>query len=148
MSDTPVTLLITPIERDNMLTVNKIEANLSSECTCVEFDEDENESQASECWGCWDDSVSWVTEDVIYPWMAANNYHDNTPIKIVSPNLGWMRQSAYKDTYVKNLISDLTLNGDFTLRFTLEGDKLSCVRSSHDEYGASFEFELREEEEY
>jgi hypothetical protein len=147
MSDGPVTLLITPIERDNMLTVEKIEASLDSDCTCVEFDEDENESQASECWGCWDDNLSWVTESVIYPWMEANNYHDNTPIKIVSPNLGWMRQAAFKDTYAKDVINDLTINGEFTLYFTLEGATLTCVRSSHDEMGAKFTFEARPEEE-
>jgi hypothetical protein len=149
MSDGNVTLLITPIERDNMLTVNKIEATLESNCTCTYLDDDGNEVESwNDCHGCWEDSVEWFNEDLLYPWMAANNYHDNTPIKIVSPNLGWMRQAAYKDTYVKDLVQDLTINGDFTLRFTLEGDTLTCVRSSHDEYGASFTFELREEDEY
>jgi hypothetical protein len=129
-----------------MLTVEKIEATLSSDCSCVEFDEDENESQASECWGCWDDNLSWVNESVIYPWMAANDYHEKTPIKIVSPNLGWMRRAGYKDTYVDDIVNSLTINGEFTLNFTLTGGKLECVRSSHDEMGAYFEFELREEE--
>jgi hypothetical protein len=132
-----------------MLTVEKIEATLSSDCTCMVWDEeldDYTEEHADYCYGCWDDSVYDFTENLLYPWYAANNYHDDTPIKIVSPNIGWMRQSAYKDTYAKDILDDLKINGDFTLRWTLEGDKLSCVRSSHDEMGASFTFELREDE--
>lgn len=149
MSDGNVTLLITPIERDSMLTVEKVEATLESYCTCGTYHEETDTwtDEYSECHGCWEDSVYDFNENILYPWYAANNYHDNTCIKIVTPNIGWMRQAAFKDTYAKDILNDLTLNGDFTLRFTLEGDKLSCVRSSHDEYGAVFEFELRPEEE-
>jgi hypothetical protein len=132
-----------------MLTMTRVDATLSSDCNCEYYDEDDNLVPSyDECFGCWDDSVYDFNENLLYPWYAANNYHDNTPIKIVSPNLGWMRQSAYKDTYAKDILNDLKINGDFTLRFTLENDKLSCVRSSHDEMGAMFTFELREEDEY
>ena len=148
MSDGTVTLLITPIERDNMLTVEKIEATLESNCTCEYYDEDDNLVPSyNECFGCWEDSVYDFNENILYPWYAANNFHDNTCIKIVSPNIGWMRQAAFKDTYAKNILNDLTINGDFTLRFTLEGATLTCVRSSHDELGAMFTFEARPEEE-
>lgn len=132
-----------------MLTMTRVDATLESNCTCEYYDEDDNLVPSyNECFGCWDDSVYDFNENLLYPWYAANDYHDNTPIKIVSPNIGWMRQSAYKDTYAKDILDDLKINGDFTLRFTLEDGKLSCVRSSHDEMGASFTFELREEEEY
>jgi hypothetical protein len=132
-----------------MLTVEKIEVTLESHCTCMVWDDeldDYTEEYADYCHGCWDDSVYDFTENLLFPWYAANDYHDNTPIKIVSPNLGWMRQAGYKDTYAKDILDDLKINGEFTLRFTLENGKLSCVRSSHDEMGASFTFELREEE--
>lgn len=134
-----------------MLVVDTIKATLESNCTCMKYDDELDEwteEPSDYCYGCWEDSVYDFTENILYPWYAANNYHDNTPIKIVSPNLGWMRQPAYKDTYAKDILDDLKINGDFTLRFYLEGNKLSCVRSSHDELGASFDFELREEEEY
>lgn len=149
MSHVNATLLITPIERDNMLTVNKIEATLESNCTCTYLDDDDNEVQSwNDCFGCWEDSLEWFNEDLLYPWMAANNYHDNTPIRINATRITWMNRSGYKDTYVKDIVDSLKINGDFTLRWTLEGDKLECVRSSHDEMGAHFTFELREEEEY
>ena len=149
MSDGPVTLLITPIERDNMLTVDKVEATLESYCTCGTYNEETDEwtDEYSDCHGCWEDSVYDFNENLLYPWYAANNYHYNTPIKIVSPNIGWMSQRAYKDTYAKDILDSLVINGDFYLRWTLEGDKLSCVRSSHDEMGAMFTFEVRLEEE-
>lgn len=133
-----------------MLTVDKIEATLTSDCTCEYYDnetEEYIEGKPSEyCYGCWDDSVYDFNENILYPWYAANNYHDNTPIRIITPNIGWMKQSAYCDTYAKDILDKLTLNGDFILRFTLENDKLECVRSSHDELGANFAFVLGEEE--
>jgi hypothetical protein len=129
--------------------MTRVDATLESNCTCEYYDEDDNLVPSyNECFGCWDDSVYDFNENILFPWYAANDYHDGTPIKIVCPNIGWMRQSAYKDTYAKDILDDLKINGDFTLRFTLENGKLSCVRSSHDEMGASFTFELREEEEY
>lgn len=134
-----------------MLVVDKIEATLYSHCTCMKYDEEleeYTEEYSDYCYGCWDDSVYDFNENILYPWYAANNYHDNTPIRIISPNIGWMRQSAYKDTYAKDILDSLTLNGEFTLRFTLTGDKLECVRSSHDEMGALFAFVLGEEEDY
>ena len=134
-----------------MLTIEKVEAILESHCTCTAYDDELDEwteEPSDHCYGCWEDSVYDFNENILLPWMNANDYHDKTPIKIVSPNLGWMRASGYCDTYAEEILNKLTLNGEFTLRFTLENGKLSCVRSSHDEYGAYFEFELREEEEY
>jgi hypothetical protein len=132
-----------------MLTLEKVEVTLESNCTCEYYDENDNLVPSyDDCFGCWEDSVEYFNEAIFYPWYAANNYHDNTPIKIVSPNLGWMRRAGYCDTYAKEILDKLKINGDFTLRFTLDGNTLTCVRSSHDEMGAYFEFELREEEEY
>lgn len=132
-----------------METLTRVDATLESNCTCEYYDEDDNLVPSyDDCFGCWEDSVYDFNENILVPWMNANDYHDKTPIKIVSPNLGWMRRSGYCDTYAEEILDKLKINGDFTLRFTLTGDKLECVRSSHDEMGAYFEFELREEEEY
>lgn len=134
-----------------MLVVDKIEATMESHCTCTRYDDELDEwteEPSDYCYGCWDDAKYDFTENLLYPWYAANNYHDNTPIKIVGTRMTWMSRSGYKETYAKDILDDLMINGEFTLRWTLEGDKLSCIRSSHDEMGAHFEFELRDEEEY
>jgi hypothetical protein len=51
--------------------------------------------------------------------------------------------SGWAEATPETLIDKLTLNADFTLRFTITADnkRLTCVRSSHDEMGAFFEFE-------
>lgn len=132
-----------------MITMTRVAATMTSDCICEYYDEDDNLVPSyNECFGCWDDSVYDFEENILMPWYAANDYHDKTPIKIVSPNLGWMRQAGYCDTYAEEILDKLKINGDFTLRWTLEGNTLTCVRSSHDELGASFTFELREEDEY
>ena len=133
-----------------MLTIEKVEATLESHCTCMKYDDELDEwteEPAEWCSGCWEDSVYDFNENLLYPWYAANNYHDNTPIRINATRITWMNRSGYKDTYAKDILNSLIIDGEFTLRFTLEDGKLECVRSSHDEYGAHFEFELREEEE-
>lgn len=132
-----------------MLVVDKIEATLESNCTCMKYDEEleeYTEEYSDYCYGCWEDSVYDFNENILYPWYAANNYHDNTPIRILGSNMTWMRREGYADTYAKDILDKLTINGEFALRFTLENDKLECVRSSHDEMGAYFTFVLGEEE--
>lgn len=59
----------------------------------------------------------------------------------------WLGRSGWATATPETLIEKLTLNGDFTLRFTLAGNTLEVVRSSHDELGALFEFEKLPEEE-
>lgn len=132
-----------------METLTRVDATLESHCNCEYYDENDNLVPSyDECFGCWEDSVYDFENNILIPWMNANDYHDKTPIKIVSPNIGWMRVAGYCDTYAEEILDKLKINGDFTLRFTLEDGKLECVRSSHDEMGALFTFELREEEEY
>lgn len=132
-----------------METLTRVDATLESNCTCEYYDEDDNLVPSyDECFGCWEDSVYDFENNILIPWMNANDYHDNTPIRINATRITWMNRSGYCDTYAKDILDKLKINGDFTLRFTLEDGKLECVRSSHDEYGAHFEFELREEEEY
>ena len=59
----------------------------------------------------------------------------------------WQHLSGYTVATPETLIDKLTINGDFTLRFTLTGTTLEVVRASHDEYGALFEFEKIDESE-
>jgi hypothetical protein len=59
----------------------------------------------------------------------------------------WLSRSGYAFATPETLIDKLTLNADFTLRFTLTGDTLEVVRASHDEMGALFEFAKIDESE-
>jgi hypothetical protein len=82
-------------------------------------------------------------------WLTANEFELDTPIKILGSGMTWRGVSGYKITTAKNLISSLTGNYDFTLRFYANADytTLKVVRSSHDELGASFEFERATQDE-
>jgi hypothetical protein len=60
--------------------------------------------------------------------------------------MGWTASSGYLVTKAGHLLEKLSINGDYTLRFFRKGKDLEVVRSSHDEYGAGFSFELAPEE--
>lgn len=122
------------------------EFEISSDCSCVEFDEDENESQASECWGCWDDDKTNFKYEILAPWLEANGWDEDTEILIKSENMNWDRVTGWAVKSASDALNALTLNGEFTLRYKLVGEELTCVRSSHDEMGALFTFNLYEED--
>jgi hypothetical protein len=66
--------------------------------------------------------------------------------------MGWTGASGYAISKAnsKDLLSKLTFNGDWRLRFVFDGNTLAITRWSHDEpTGASFEVvaEIEEEEE-
>jgi hypothetical protein len=54
--------------------------------------------------------------------------------------MNWNKVAGWTNIRASEAIDCLTLNGDFTLRYELDGKDLTCVRSSHDEYGALFTF--------
>jgi hypothetical protein len=59
----------------------------------------------------------------------------------------WLGRSGYAFATPETLIDKLTLNADFTLRFTLTDTTLEVVRASHDEFGALFAFDKIDESE-
>jgi hypothetical protein len=126
--------------------VEVVKFEISSECTCVEFDEDENESQSSECWGCFDDDTLNFKYEILNPWLEANGWDEDTIILVQSLNMNWNKVAGWTNARAKEVVEALTLNGDFTLRYKLEGKELTCVRSSHDEMGALFTFTKAQEE--
>lgn len=128
-----------------ILEVKKFE--ISSECSCVEFDEDENESQSSDCWGCFDDDLDNFKYEILNPWLEANGWDEDTVILVQSLNMNWNKVAGWTNARASEVVKALTLNGDFTLRYTLEGKDLTCVRSSHDELGAEFTFTYAKENE-
>lgn len=124
---------------------------LSTNCECVEPDEngdaklDENGDYVPSlvCYGCFDDNLANIKHDLLNEWATANGYELDSKIKIVGYGMTWRGVSGYKISTLENLVSDLSLDSDFTLRFYSSDDNttLKVVRSSHDELGAGFEFE-------
>jgi len=95
------------------------------------------ESCSGECW-------DFATEDFAYnaftPWCLAN---ETDEFAIYGRRMGWTNGSGHTGrlTAFRELLNNLTLNGDFILRWELSEDNktLTVIRSSHDEMGAMFE---------
>ena len=139
-----------------MNTTEVIKAELSSDCYCEEYDEETGESKLDEqgevvmsqvCFGCYDDDKTYIQDDLIATWVERNGFEMDTPLKVNGSRMTWLSRSGYAYATPETLIDKLTLNGDFTLRFTLTGTTLEVVRASHDELGALFEFEKLDESE-
>ena len=139
-----------------MDTTEVIKVELSSNCSCEEYDDETGESKldeqgevvmSQECFGCYDDDKAYIQDEVITTWVERNGFEMNTPLKVNGSRMTWLGRSGYAYATPETLIDKLTLNGDFILRFTLTGNTLTVVRSSHDEYGAGFEFEKLDESE-
>lgn len=132
-----------------METTQAIKWELSSDCVCESYDEDTDTSSPSDyCYGCYDDEKSNIYYEVITPWVKANGWEMDTPLKINGKRMTWLSRSGYAYATPETIIDKLILeNADFTLRFTLTGNTLEVVRSSHDELGALFEFEKLDESE-
>jgi hypothetical protein len=139
-----------------MDTTEVIKVELSSNCSCEEYDDETGESKldeqgevvmSQECFGCYDDDKAYIQDEVITTWVERNGWTMDTPLKINGERMTWLSRSGYAFATPETLIDKLTLNADFTLRFTLTDTTLEVVRSSHDEYGAGFEFEKLDESE-
>lgn len=139
-----------------MDTTEVIKAELESNCTCEEYDDETGESkldeqgnaiQSQECFGCYDDDKTYIQDEIITTWVERNGFEMDTPLKINGERMTWLSRSGYAFATPETLIDKLTLNADFTLRFTLTGDTLEVVRASHDEMGALFEFAKIDESE-
>jgi hypothetical protein len=123
---------------------------LSNTCSCEYYNEDTGTSTPSEyCYGCYEDDLDNIKHDLLNKWLTANEFELDTPIKIVGSRMTWRGLSGHKITTAENLVSSLTGDYDFTLRFYASNDfkTLRVVRSSHDELGAGFEFERATQDE-
>jgi hypothetical protein len=125
------------------------EVELSSNCTCEDWDIDTNISTPAEsCWGCFDDAKDNFEFSVLEPWLKANGWTADTLIYVYGANMNWNRVSGWTNVRASELLDSVTLRGDFKLRFLLlEDNSLTCVRSSHDELGALFVFDKAKEDE-
>lgn len=115
-------------------TIAPVYFELESNCTCVYFDEDENELPSPDCWGCFEDELGNLRYELL-EWQKANGFEDETLIRVQAEAIGWMRQTGYKDVKAEELATCLFIDGDFTIRYTFtdEYKTLKAVRYSHDE---------------
>lgn len=118
-----------------------IEFEITSNCICYSGDDETGEVSASvECFGCFDDEKENFKYEVLQPWLDANGWNEDTTIYVYSGNMLWNKVAGWTNIRASEVIDCLTLNGEFTLRYKLDGKDLTCVRSSHDELGALFTF--------
>lgn len=113
---------------------------ISSDCSCEYYDDNEELQPSDECFGCFTDDKENFKYEILNPWLEANGWDEDTVVLVFSNNMNWNSVAGWTNIYASQAVDCLTLNGEFTLRYTLEGKQLTCVRSSHDEMGALFTF--------
>jgi hypothetical protein len=125
-----------------------LEAVVSTSCTCEDYDDINDISYPAEfCFGCYE-SDKFQAEALLFEW-ARVNHHEGEFIQVEATEMFWTRISLTRVIPMEKLFDFLTLNGDYTLYFKLEGNSLTVRRTSHDEpTGASFIITPAEEEEY
>jgi hypothetical protein len=122
-----------------------LKATVTTYCTCEAYDEEtDTYSLAEWCFGdCGENAAEWASE-LTEIWLESQDLNEYQRVIIYGTRLGWRSLSGYK--LVKpdplEIVRALYLNGDFDLEFTLTPEnKLTATRGSHDELGASFEFD-------
>lgn len=126
-----------------MKTLEKIRFELTNNCVCQDYNMETDTYSASDtCYGCWEEEKQLLETCVIYPWMKANKLDWNSAIQISGSRVNWDAIKVSGITTPEDLVDSLSINSEFILRFSLEGKSLTCVRSSHDEVGATFEFSV------
>lgn len=119
-----------------MDTLEKLTVTLQSDCTCT----NEDETMSDDCFGCWDDSL-YDFNELISAWRERAGI-DEEKVLISGRGMTWQRVSGHAIADLDNLYKPLTINGDFRVVITLDGETLTAVRYSHDEpMGCSFTFE-------
>lgn len=108
---------------------------LSTNCSCQIYDENDELKEADFCYGyCWQDVLDELSF-AIEKWTEINGYTDSTIIRVQAEAIGWMRQSGYKDVFPQDISKCLNLDSDFTIYYTFSEDykTLTAQRYSHDE---------------
>ena len=127
-----------------------LKMELSNTCSCEVENEDTGEmTWSSECFGCFDDDQRYFTDEFLTPYLASKNWTEDTTIRIAGEKMGWTNANGWLDVPAKDLLKALAINGDYTLRVEITPEnEMVITRSSHDEYGASFRFDLSPEQDY
>jgi len=105
--------------------------SISTECDCIVCDDDGNESPSPDCFGCWDDKLSYFAENTeelraISRWWRI----DGLPL--------WNRKVSGTIVVedVNDLIAGITVNGEWSLRYKVTPTHLWCYLSHHDASGS------------
>ena len=119
-----------------MATLQKQQAEVQSDCICL----NEDETPSDSCYGCYDDAVDNL-KYLITEWADAQG-KEFSNVRIDGTGMGWQRESGYAMAPLYRVAEALSIRGDFHIVFTLEDGKLTATRSSHDEPtgGAHFTF--------
>ena len=119
-----------------MDTLEKQVVTLESNCSCA----NEDKTSSEECFGCYEDSL----DNLKYLKKEWTKRVGKDFSKVISygKGMGWRKTSGSAKVDYDDIHRAVTLNGDFTITFTLEGNELTAERSSHDEPtgGARFRF--------
>jgi len=111
-------------------------AHVSTTCEC----ETEEGNWAEDCYGCYEDNLAYLKDELIGNWITANKGGKDY-VLIEGKAMGWTRADGTLVTEVETIVDALRINGEYTLRFKLEDKELTAMRTSHDEpTGAFFTF--------
>lgn len=117
-----------------MITKEITKIQITTECNCEIYDENDDLTPATDCFGCYDDALAYLGEK-IDEWLQANGYDDDTIIRVQFSGVSWQRVAGYGDITVADIPEFLALNGDYRIVFELTADNLTLTarRYSHDE---------------
>lgn len=128
----------------------KLEIGIDSRCVCTDYDDETGEAVASEwCFGdCFNDSIEVFEDLIVSPFIQA--HPEIHRFKVEGRGMGWQRRSGVAEImpYARDIVSQLTLSGDFRLLVSYDmGDSFTVIRYSHDEpTGASFTYTILKED--
>lgn len=116
-----------------MTTTHKHE--ITNTCTCVEFDEDENELPASDCWGvCWHN----VLDDFAEGTEELRNSNETGWWKVTDLALWNGNTSGYFHAKtVEDILCGMTVRSEWIMRYTAFPDRVEYSLSHHDAMGSA-----------
>jgi hypothetical protein len=129
---------------------NKVEVEMTNDCTCQMETEDGSYVASLECYGCFDDMKEELFAEILKPFMDLHKVDKLTLLYAQAAGLTWQRVSAETTVSIEKLLNGdfgAIRGGDWKMVYTLEDGELSARRYSHDEpTGASISFEILGEE--
>ena len=138
-----------------------LQTEITNNCTCTVYDElvdgpavDENgDAIPSEyCYGCFEESISDLNDNILPEWLGIHSASEDNYLLICGSNMNWDKVSGVIIARAtgKAIVDALSINGDYRLRFTVnqepDNENFYAIRSSHDELGAKFTFEVLADE--
>ena len=134
-----------------------INAEITNNCTCTVYDEETGmakqdeygDMRSDECFGCFDEAIDDLHCNLLTGWLSLHQATTDDYVLIDGHGMGWLRRQGQiiAKANGKDIVRALSINGDFTLSFTVKDKSLNVIRSSHDELGASFVFKTMAQDE-